>query len=224
MLRHLPFVLTLSVASLCQPAMASDIPQKSPPNASGQPGYSIRAITPIYDQLLAFSYPTTFNPIRENTQGPQYIQESVLKGENTTNWTQMITVAGLRGLASRPEVSPQSLAEQVMSKLKSTCPASFAGNELGAMKIGEHDAFATILSCGTTASSGKSRSETALIISIKGKSDFYSIQWTERGQASEHPLKLDRAKWEARLKRLMPIKLCPIVPGESAPYPSCSVS
>ncbi|MGH6710628.1 MAG: hypothetical protein ACREEK_16835 [Bradyrhizobium sp.] len=32
---------------------------------------------------------------------------------------------------------------------------------------------------------------------------------------------IDEGKWLARLGQLQPIRLCPIVPGEPAPYPSC---
>jgi hypothetical protein len=37
--------------------------------------------------------------------------------------------------------------------------------------------------------------------------------------AIEPPVSDDR--WGARLRVLSPIDLCPIVPGEAAPYPSC---
>ena len=30
------------------------------------------------------------------------------------------------------------------------------------------------------------------------------------------------AKWQARLRQLQPIRICPIQPGERAPYPSCA--
>jgi hypothetical protein len=32
---------------------------------------------------------------------------------------------------------------------------------------------------------------------------------------------IDEAKWRERLRQLQPIRFCPIVPGEAAPYPSC---
>ncbi|MEI7430007.1 MAG: hypothetical protein WCL27_06085 [Betaproteobacteria bacterium] len=64
-------------------------------------------------------------------------------------------------------------------------------------------------------------SESMLLIVIKGESDYYTVQWAERGDASTTPIKLDEAKWTDRFKRLAPIKLCPIIPGERAPYPSC---
>ena len=60
-----------------------------------------------------------------------------------------------------------------------------------------------------------------LIIAIKGERDYYTIQWAERSGASTTPIQFDEKKWMERLKRLTPVKLCPIVPGETAPYPSC---
>ena len=61
----------------------------------------------------------------------------------------------------------------------------------------------------------------ALIIAIKGESDYYTIQWAERGKASAEPFAPDRAAWEKRVAELGPIRLCRIVAGEKAPYPSC---
>ncbi len=59
------------------------------------------------------------------------------------------------------------------------------------------------------------------MIAIKGAADYYSIQWAERGPASAKPIAPDDARWGDRFKQLSPIKLCPLVPGEAAPYPSC---
>ena len=35
------------------------------------------------------------------------------------------------------------------------------------------------------------------------------------------PLPLDHTEWGKRFKTLSPIKICPIMPNEAAPYPSC---
>ena len=53
---------------------------------------------------------------------------------------------------------------------------------------------------------------------------IHTVQRAERGlrtQASAHP---DMAVWNERLRSLSATRLCPIVPGEVAPYPSCSSS
>jgi len=60
-----------------------------------------------------------------------------------------------------------------------------------------------------------------LLIVVEGVKDYYTIQWAERGDASELPLKFESAKWTGRFKKLLPIKLCSLLPGEAAPYPSC---
>ncbi|QWV95821.1 hypothetical protein KP003_10840 [Geomonas nitrogeniifigens] len=104
---------------------------------------------------------------------------------------------------------------------KQACPTSFNGAGLGAFKIDKFDAFAAVVGCGVANPTGDLYSETILLIVIKGESDYYTIQWAERSAASQTPIKFDDAVWADRLKRLTPIKLCPIIPGESAPYPSC---
>jgi hypothetical protein len=77
-----------------------------------------------------------------------------------------------------------------------------------------------VAGCGEVDASADKHSETVLIVAVKGASDAYTIQWAERGPASSGA-GIDEAKWQARLGALMPIRLCAIVPGETAPYPSC---
>jgi len=64
-------------------------------------------------------------------------------------------------------------------------------------------------------------SETAIIATIKGEKDYYTLQWSERGESSAAPLSLDREKWLERFKKLQPIKICDLIVGEKAPFPSC---
>lgn len=186
-----------------------------------QQGYSVRTITRIFDQLLLFSFPKGFKPAFEDVKGGQYIQESVLDGESVKKWSQMLTIAGAKGLASNPSVSPQIFANKIAGGFKNSCPTSFSAAAIGAFKLGTHDAFGAVISCGVANPTGQPYSEAMLLIVVKGQSDYYTVQWAERGAASTAPIKLDDAKWQGRLKQLSPIKLCPVVPGEAAPYPSC---
>ncbi|MDC6131314.1 hypothetical protein PPH41_26110, partial [Burkholderia gladioli] len=59
---------------------------------------------------------------------------------------------------------------------------------------------------------------------VKGAKDLYTLQWAQRGPLSTKPLDIDAAMWLQRVRNLMPLKVCPIVPGEKAPYPSCSAN
>lgn len=205
---------------------ASANPQGNPPakseiDAARQQGRPVRTVTRIFDQILTFSYPRGFKPALEDLKGGQYIQESVLDGESLQKWSQMLTITGAKGLASHPDVSPQGLANRIAGGFRSVCPTSFSGTALGAFRVGSHDAFGAIISCGVAGAPGEPHSESLLLVVVKGRSDYYTIQWAERGAASTQPIKPDDAKWQGRLKQLAPIKLCPVVPGEVAPFPSC---
>jgi len=216
------FLLLALLAMSSSPALAqSKAPAKNEVEAARQQGYSVKTITRIFDQLLMFSFPKGFKPGVEDAKGGQYIQESVLDGESVKKWSQMLTVTGAKGLASNPNVSPQAFANKMAGGFKNACPSSFSAAALGAFKLGAHDAFGAVISCGVANPTGQPYSEAMLLIVVKGQSDYYTIQWAERGAASTSPIKLDEAKWQGRLKQLGLIKLCPVVPGEAAPYPSC---
>jgi hypothetical protein len=89
-----------------------------------------------------------------------------------------------------------------------------------AAKICGNDAFIAVVGCGRAGNGADVRSETALIVAISGSADIYTVQWAERGAATAK-VDVEAARWQDRLRRLAPMKLCAIVVGEKAPYPSC---
>ncbi|HEX9209387.1 MAG TPA: hypothetical protein VF901_02650 [Bradyrhizobium sp.] len=180
--------------------------------AQAQAPQSFRVISPIFGQLATFSMPSNFAVVFENTTGGHYIREAVLKGETPERWTQMITVTGEKGLTSNPGASPEKFASSIAGGFKSACPDSFAARSFGTMTFGRFE--------GRVDSGPTPHSETALLITLKGTTDYYTIQWAERGPEADEPPVNDE-RWQARLRELSPIDLCPIVPGEAAPYPSC---
>jgi hypothetical protein len=145
----------------------------------------------------------------------------VLKGETVTAWTQMITVTAAKGLAGNPKVTPESFAVSIAAGFKKACPDTFAVKPFGAAKFGDQEAYVAVASCGRVETSADKHGETALIVAVKGSADFYTIQWAERAPSSADRPGIDEAKWQERLSKLKPIRFCPIVPGEAAPYPSC---
>jgi hypothetical protein len=189
-----------------------------------KPGASINEIAPIFSQLFLMSVPGNFRPVyeKENSAGTFYIAESVPAGESTSQWTQMITRTGAKGLAANPNVTPEVAALDLVNRFDSVCPTSFSKLIFGNMQIGGYDAYAVVASCGTVSDDNGSHSEATLIIQIKGSNDYYGAQWAVRGPASAQPMSLKESVWRERLQKLQPIKLCPIVPGEQAPYPSCA--
>ncbi|QDP21663.1 hypothetical protein [Bradyrhizobium cosmicum] len=188
--------------------------------APAQAPESIRVISPIFGQLVSFSMPSNFVAVFENTKGGHYIREAVLKGETPERWTQMITVTGEKGMTLTPGSSPEKFAGSIAGGFKSACPDSFAARPFGVLKFGRFEGFGAVIGCGRVDSGPTRHSETALLITLKGASDYYTIQWAERGPETDEPPVNDDL-WQARLRELSPIDLCPIVAGEAAPYPSC---
>jgi hypothetical protein len=181
---------------------------------------SFRVISPIFGQLVSFAMPSHFAVVFENTRGGHYIREAVLKGETPERWTQMITVTGEKGMTLISGSSPEKFVGTIAGGFKSACPDSFAARPLGEANFGRFEGFVAVIGCGRIDSGPTRHSETALLITLKGASDYYTIQWAERGPESDEP-PVNDVSWQARLRDLGPIDLCPILPGEAAPYPSC---
>jgi hypothetical protein len=193
----------------------------SPVSAQAPAPAAFTVISPIFGQLVAFSMPSSFVTVYENTNGPNYIREAVLKGETVKDWTQMITVTGAKGTAANPKISLESFAGSMVGGFKSACPETFTAKGFGPAKFGDQNAYVAVASCARVESSADKHSETALIVTVKGSSDYYTLQWAERAPAAGKNA-IDEAKWQARLRQLQPIRICPIQPGERAPYPSCA--
>jgi hypothetical protein len=188
-------------------------------------GSHTAAITPVFAQLVMFSLPAEFStpkPTYEKNSGSFYIREQVADGETRSKWTRMITLTGTRGLAANPAATPQALLARMTADFQRNCPDSFSTAAPGAQKVDGYDAYAVIASCGRLQSDNRTFSESAIMLTVKGSNDYYTLQWTERGRDSAQPLPIDVAYWTKQLARLNPIKLCPVVPGEAAPYRSCA--
>lgn len=96
---------------------------------------AFKVISPIFGQLVTFSMPTNFVAAFENTNGPNYIREAVLKGETADHWTQMITVTGAKGAVGNPKATPESFAGSIVGGFKSACPDTFAAKGFGPDQI-----------------------------------------------------------------------------------------
>lgn len=170
----------------------------------------------IFGQLLVAPFPTGYVNVYEEARGERYIRESVLEGESFDRWSRMITITGAKGVSLRPEVTPKSFATNIAAHFQSACPASFSAQGLGDGRIDGADMFVAVASCGISPTRDGNRSETTLIVVIKGSSDYYTIQWAERGAPSDTPLAIDAAHWRGKYQELTPIKLCARSAGEAA--------
>lgn len=218
-----PFGLALLVATA---AFAANPP--SPEEALRQAqknGTPMGTVTPVFSQLVRFAVPANFHGVTQATKGNFFILEMVPLGETKERWTQMITLTGIQGMATAPNATPRAVASNIGGGFQKACPETFAAGLLGPLHTGGNEpqeGFALLSSCGSVKAAAGDHSETSLIIAIKGTNDYYTLQWAERGPGQAGKIELKDPKWLSRLSSLGPIVLCPIVPGEKAPYPSCT--
>jgi hypothetical protein len=189
-------------------------------SVQAQEGGAQTQISPIFSQLVAFATPSGFKTVTEKTNGNSYVHQSVPAGETVDKWTQMISVTGAKGLAGTLSVTPELLLTQIAAGFKRACPDTFSVRRMGTPKISGQQAIVAVVGCGTVITGITPRSEAALVVVIKGSADYYTIEWAERGPASAKLLDLGDAKWASRLESLS-LKVCPLLSGEAAPYPSC---
>ena len=197
------------------------------PSALAEPAAEphLAAVTPVFAQLVMFSLPPEFKsqkPTYEKNSGSFYIREQVPDGETLGSWTRMIILTGTRGLATNPNATPQAMLARMSADFQRNCPDTFSSAAPGTQKVDGYDGYAVIVSCGRVDSGKESYSNSAIMLAVKGSNDYYTLQWTERGRDSAQPRPIDVAYWTKQLARLNPIRLCPVVPGEAAPYSSCA--
>ena len=205
-------------------ALAERYPCTASLQSRRENGYSLTSVSPIFSQLLSTAIPKGFqvHPSYEAMlTGPRYMRESVLEGENENQWTQMITITGAKDLAANPQLTPQRFVESIANGYQKRCPNSFSIVGVPVGQISGLETFSAIVSCGMSPLTDGRTSEAAMILAIRGARDYYTVQWAERSAPSATPLAIDSARWIQRFHALSPIKVCPIIPGELAPYPSC---
>jgi hypothetical protein len=220
-MRRLQRLIAGCGAPLALAALAGGRPVLAGSSAEPQ----LAAITPVFTQLVMFSLPPEFKsskPTYEKNSGSFYIREQVPEGETLGNWSRMITLTGTRGLAANPNATPQAMLARMSADFQRNCPDTFSTVAPGSQKVDGYDAYEVIASCGRMQSGRDFYSESAIMLTVKGSNDYYTLQWTERGRDSAQARQIDVDYWTKQLARLNPIRLCPIVPGEAAPYPSCA--
>lgn len=216
-------IMTVSLAlslALTQTAAAADTHRKNPTKKAKTPGYSV--ISPIFSQLVSFTLPAGFNTVYEDGNGTSYIREAVRSGESVNDWTEMVTVTGAKGLSGNPSVTPRAFAGAIAGGFQKACPGSYSEKMISEGKNERgYQQFVGVVSCGAAPGANRVTSESALIVVIRGDQDYYTIQWAERGSPSGSPIPVNHVKWNGRLAKLLPINVCPVLPGEAPPYPSC---
>ena len=208
-----------------EPPGANAPAKEAAPSAAGdepsdKKGWTQRVISPVFSQLVMLSQPVDFVVRFENAKGGSYIREAVPKNELVEDWSQMITVTGLKSASETGSLTPQRFFDNIAAGFERACPETFVSAALRPLAVDGHRTYAAVASCGNV-QAGVPRSETAAILVIQGAKDFYTLQWAARGAPSSAPLAIDAELWQERLAKFLPVTLCDIKAGEKAPYASC---
>lgn len=175
---------------------------------------AVTATALVYDRVTAFPLPEGFMGAYENEDGGNYLLEFVPEGQSVEAWSQMITLSGAKGLALQMP-APLDVAAAIGAGFRETCPDSYRGSDEGEQQVAGADAAHLVMfSCGT----GGAGTETALILVALSGEDVFTLQWAER----ETAIPPDPEVWLPRFETLLSLRLCPVVPGEEPPYPSCN--
>ncbi len=174
-------------------------------------------VSPVYSQLVAVPVPSHFKAGFEREKNGSYMLELTPSSETVDHWTQLITVTGGKGLASRMTVL--DMATNLAEGYQAACPDSFTVHKLPPPKVqGAKAVFSGYLGCGTAGG----QSEAMVFLILQGKSEIYTVQWAEHGPAKPSPVEPDPAHWRPRADALALTRICDKVAGEAAPYPSCT--
>jgi hypothetical protein len=207
----LPAAIALSTALLCASSVFAAV--------SEAPG--AMEADKLFSQVVVHPVPDHFRIARvENVDG-RYLEQSVREGETADKWTQMITVSGAQGLAENHWSTPKRFAAALVQRYTDRCAGVLRVRDRGDLTISDHDAHALLLGCELASKTGDPYSEATLFLIIKGDKDFYTVQWSERNEATPYAMGLDLPKWTERQAALMPTKLCPMVTGDSDASVGC---
>jgi hypothetical protein len=191
--------------------------------AADPPGSGDQArVTAIFSELLRLSYPHEFRPAFENTNGNFYIQESVLQGESVERWTQMLTVTGTKGLALNAQATPERFVERI-ARLSLALSGQLQPDAAGRCATRGPRFVRRAPRLRQRRGSRGAAQRGGIDRAFRGRRDYYTIQWAERGAPTAAPV-VPLPPWLARWRRLAPIRTCPILEGEGPPYVSCSAA
>ena len=206
----------VAVLFLAMTSLAAPLPVRS------QDGMT--TMTPVFGQIVSYQLPAGFQPIYEDASADGYIQEAVPAGETVNDWSQMITMTGVKDAEGQAQTL-EGAARVLAGHFQQACAETFTGTSFGATEVNGLAGLVVFLGCGTVAppAEGKeARSETAVIVYVKSAFGYVTVQWAERGPPVAARPEYDIDTWKPRLAQLLPIRLCDAVAGEEPPYLSCN--
>ena len=128
MLARMRHSRALSVASFL--ALVAGAAAAAAADAPVKQGAAQRVIAPVFHRLVAFTLPPPFKLAFERTSGNIYVREQVPDGETVDEWSRMITLSGVQGMAYSPAATPQAYLQALARGFQRHCPDSYVALDL----------------------------------------------------------------------------------------------
>ncbi|MBC7152057.1 MAG: hypothetical protein H5U22_21975 [Rhizobium sp.] len=142
----------VAVLFLAMAALAAALPARS------QDGMTMT--TPVFGQIVSYQLPAGFQPIYEEAGADGYIQEAVPAGETVNDWSQMITMTGIKDAEGQADML-EGAAQVQAGHFQQACAETFTGTSFGATEINGLAGLVVFLGCGTVAPSETGRTRRA---------------------------------------------------------------
>lgn len=209
--------LLLSATVLAASARADETSSitKAPPK---QPSAIIA--TPIFSQTFVHGLPDGWKMVQsgKSPDGSTFVQGYVQEGQTPTNWSELVTVTGMKDMAKAPNSTLPTLLGYMAKQKRAACPERPIAISAGNMAFGSRPGLVAILGCGrlTADAAGikAGEGEVGVYILVQGNNDYYIIQRIQRVPPFEvTPEPIARPEFSRLVQSLFPIGVCELADG-----------
>lgn len=171
--------------------------------------------TPIFSQTLVHGLPSGWKMVQpgKSPDGSTFIQGYAQEGQTPSNWSELVTVTGMKDMAKTPNATLTGLLGYMAKQKRAVCPERPIAISAGNMAFGSHPGLVAVLGCGRlatdTAGIKAGEGEIGVYVLVQGDNDYYIIQRVQRVPAFEvTPEPLSRPEFSRLVQSLFPIGVC----------------
>lgn len=174
------------------------------------PKKPVGVTVPLYGRVLAFDMLRPFVPAYQAQNDHSFIMEYLPDGQTFDNWTEMVTVTGVKG-GAQMEYTHVELAEQLFDTLTG-CDRGFYYRAMRQATADDVSAIVVDRSCGhvdpAAYPGAKDIGEQNLIVHFRDGKNSYSLQYSVRAKYKKERAPIQDAQVEPMLARFGEITLC----------------
>lgn len=174
------------------------------------PKKPVGVTVPLYGRVMAFNMLRPFVPAYQAQNDHQFIMEYLPDGQNFDNWTEMVTVTGVKG-GDQTELTHPQLVDQIFNTLDG-CDRGFYYRSLRSASTGDVSALVVNRSCAHVVPGSYPGAadigEQNMIVHFRDGKNSYSLQYSVRRKYKADKAPFTDATIETQLARFGEITLC----------------